>query len=184
MTDSHSLLGPRCPGRPAIASCTSVPRLTATSAALGKADFELRLYRHRDRRCDSPRRRVALLFQCSFPLGIPSSPSVMLSKNSQRSRSNLSTPLRKLRGTSASCSCRRKETLKKLHYWATDSTSPVRSGKYKNYACAFISSLEILSRIWLSRSCHRLPHGVHIYTISGPVMQLFQCLLPTARTTG
>ena len=122
MTDSHSLLGPRCPGRPAIASCTSVPRLTATSAALGKADLELRLYRHRDRRCDSPRRRVALLFQCSFPLGIPSSPSVMLSKNSRRSRSNLSTPLRKLRGTSASCSCRRKETLKKLHYWATDSS--------------------------------------------------------------
>ena len=116
MTDSHPSLGPRCPGRPAIASCTSA------SAALGKADFELRLYRHRDRRCDSPRRRVALLFQCSFPLGIPSSPSVMLSKNSQRSRSNLSTPLRKLRGTSASCSCRRKETLKKLHYWATDST--------------------------------------------------------------
>ena len=121
MTDSHPSLGPRCPGRPAIASCTSVPRLTATSATLGKADFELRQYRHRDRRRDSPRRRVALLFQCSFPLGIPSSQSVKLPKNSRRSRSNLSTPLRKLRGTSASRSCRRKETLKKLHYWATDS---------------------------------------------------------------
>ena len=111
--------------RPAVSGspcdCTSVPRLTATSAALGKADFELRQYRHRDRRCDSPRRRVALLFQCSFPLGIPSSQSVKLSKNSRRSRSNLSTPLRKLRGTLASRSCRRKETLKKLHYWATDS---------------------------------------------------------------
>ena len=122
MTDSHPSLGPRCPGRPAIASCTSVPRLTATSATLGKADFELRQYRHRDRRRDSPRRRVALLFQCSFPLGIPSSQSVKLSKNSRRSQSDLSTPLRKLRGTSASRSCRRKETLKKLHYWATDST--------------------------------------------------------------
>ena len=122
MTGSHSLLGPRCPGRPAIASCTSVPRLTATSAALGKADFALRrLYRHRDRRRDSPRSRVALLFQCSFPLGIPSSPSVKLSKNSRRSRSNLSTPLRKLRGALARRLCRRKETLKELHYWATDS---------------------------------------------------------------
>ena len=102
------------------------PAPAATSAALGKADFELRLYRHRDRRRDSPRRKVALLFQCSFPLGIPSSPSVKLSENSQRSRSNLSTPLRKLRGALASSSCRRKETLKKLHYWATDSTATRR----------------------------------------------------------
>ena len=99
------------------------PAPAATSAALGKADFELRLYRHRDRRRDSPRRKVALLFQCSFPLGIPSSPSVKLSENSRRSQSNLSTPLPKLRGAVASRSCRRKETLKKLHYWATDSTA-------------------------------------------------------------
>ena len=113
---------PAVSGSPCDCELHFCPAPAATSAALGKADFELRLYRHRDRRRDSPRRKVALLFQCSFPLGIPSSPSVKLSENSRRSRSNLSTPLPKLRGAVASRSCRRKETLKKLHYWATDST--------------------------------------------------------------
>ena len=113
---------PAVSGSPCDCELHFCPAPAATSAALGKADFELPLYRHRDRRRDSPRRKVALLFQCSFPLGIPSSPSVKLSENSRRSRSNLSTPLPKLRGAVASRSCRRKETLKKLHYWATDST--------------------------------------------------------------
>ena len=117
---------PAVSGSPCDCELHFCPAPAATSAALGQADFELRLYRHRDRRRDSPRRRVALLFQCSFPLGIPSSPSVELSENSRRSRSNLSTLPRKLRGSLASRSCRRKETLKKLHYWATDSMASKR----------------------------------------------------------
>ena len=161
MTDSHSSLGPRCPGRPAIVSCTSVPRLTATSAAPGKADFELRQYRHRDLRCDSPRRRVALLFQCSFPLGIPSSQSVKLPKNSRRSRSNLSTPLRKLRGTSASRSCRRKETLKKLHYWATDSMWSL---------CCFETHFSVLG---CTSPCHSTARGERCYAGPEVIRRLF-----------
>ena len=137
MTASHP--GSEAP-RPAVsgshcdAGCTSVPRLAATSATLGRADLRTRQHRHGDTYRDSPRRIVALLFQCSPALGTPPSLSVEPPENSQGSPSNFSTRLRKLRDAPASGWCKRKEILKQLHYRATDSMESAVTSTEKQLA--------------------------------------------------